>query len=47
MADLKILHVVRAIHAIVHHTPPSAAKSLDSVNLAFLVEGRFGDNLQS
>lgn len=36
VADVKVLHVVRALHVVVDHAFPCAAKRLDGVNLSFL-----------
>lgn len=36
VADVKVFHVVRALHVVMDHTFPCAAKRLDGVNLSLL-----------
>lgn len=43
VADVKVFHVVRALHVVVDHTFTCAAKRLDGINLSFLQ----GDNAPS
>lgn len=36
VADVKVFHIVRALHVVVDHTFTCAAKRLDGVNLSLL-----------
>lgn len=36
VADVKVLHVVRALHVVVDHSFTCAAKGLDGVNFSLL-----------
>lgn len=36
VANVKVLHVVGALHVVVHHTFACAAEGLDGVNLTLL-----------
>lgn len=40
VANVKVFHIVRALHVIVDHTFACAAKRLDGVNLSLLQGGR-------
>lgn len=47
VADIKVFHVVGALHVVVDHTFTCAAKRLDGVNLSFLKKQNKENSLSS
>lgn len=45
VADIEVLHVVRALHVVVDHAFTCAAKRLDGVNLSLLWRSSTGQSL--